>query len=218
MNNFLSPTYWGSLVALLTTLLTLVVATVRGAPPSYVSAIAPQEAVSLPIFYCAAAAVALFTIRYYLAITLNVYGGSDDSFHKAHSSIKKFMFVLLCALYFLSTSSVSALSTLGIRAALACCLVMALISLICIIVCWVLSRMDPEKYGATPLSFGGHDAVLFVVTALFVIGISEGPDAKTVVVFSSLVILMGTVILHEMGKHKDEFVRLSSDVRAFFGS
>jgi hypothetical protein len=188
-------------------------------PPDYVVAIAKEKEVSRSIFYCSIIVVGVCTVRYYLAITLNLYASASHNFEKMKPKIQKVVFALLCLLYFLTTSSVGAISVVGLKLALWSCLLMAIVSGLCILICWTLGEENKKRYSPTRLSFGGFDAIFFVASLIYVWQISNSPDQSSVIWLTVVALFILLITFHEwVGIYRYEIRELLTTIAKFVRS
>lgn len=194
-NSVLTPTYWGSLLALLFgLLLTLVGATFSGIP-QHVEKL--PDGVALPLFIMSLLFVSIFTLRYYIAVCVNVYGNAQGSISNWPSSPKKVAFFLLCVLVAFSVTSVAALAAIGIAESLYLCIGVSLISLFVFVICWSLKHVNEDRYGYIETTFGVGDAFLTLGMGWVVVSLIFDPSQDTVIGMSILLFLSGLVTIVE---------------------
>ena len=187
INEMLTPTYWGSLFALILGLALTVIGSIRSGPPAHVLKL-DENGLALPLFYGTLLYVFLFTLRYYCAVSVNVYGESSFAvFQWPRGAPRRLAFASLVSLVLLSVSSVGAVIALGVAASLMICRLMALISFLIFVVTWVLSHVDSAKYGSVSTAFGLGDLFLFAL----------GPNEVTVIGLFVMTAILAVVIAVE---------------------
>ena len=130
-NPFLSPFYWGTLAAFMVGLL-LMVATAVSIGPSptiFRFELAPEH--QDVVFSFTVAIVALFLVRYYLAIATQMHIGFTAPIQKIPAGVARLLyFGLLALLTFLCSVNTFVLTTLGVQVALFVCLALSIVSLL----------------------------------------------------------------------------------------
>lgn len=185
-----SPTYWGSLLALMLGVAYTMVASVRSGPPPHVLTL-KEAGLALPLFYGSLIFVSLFTVRYFFAVCANIYGETGEAVLKWPKGTPRVIgFSLLCALVVLAVSSIGTVIAFGISAAIYICRIMAFTSLIIFCASWLLHRENKEKYGSVPIAFGLGDVSLIALTWWLLSSISKGPSENTVIGLFVIIAMM----------------------------
>jgi len=193
-NSVLTPTYWGSLLALLLGLLLTLMGAIFSGVPQHVEKL-PDE-VALPLFVMSLLFVSIFTLRYYIAVCVNVYGNTQGSISNWPPWLKKVAFFLLCVLVAFSVTSVAALAAVGIAESLYLCIGVSLISLFVFVICWSLKHVNEDKYGYIETTFGAGDAFFTVVIGWVVLNLLD-PSVEAVIGMSILLFLGGLITIVE---------------------
>ena len=192
----LTPTYWGSLAALLVGMTAVAVDSVLREVPTHVQALEPE--LGSYVFWATLCLVCLLTIRYYIAACVNVYGGSSSSIFRWPRVPRKLIFGLLIFLVLLTISSVAMVAIVGVVAALALCMLMTFISFIIFVVSLTLQHVNRARFGSMPTIFGLGDLLLLFLFYRLHASTIAGPNDATVVgiffVAGLLLLLLGVEI------------------------
>lgn len=196
-NELLTPTYWGSLGALILGIAYTVIATIRSGVPEHVMPW-DKDGGATPVFYGALVYVSLFTCRYYCAVCVNVYGSSTGAFfHWPRGAPRRLAFTSLSALVLLAISSVAAVIALGVPIAILMCVLMAGISFLVFGAAWLLGHVDRGKYGRIQTSFGLGDLVLVAMSLLALEAVAGNVTDVSVVALFILAALLGIFVVVE---------------------
>ena len=198
VNTAMTPTYWGSLAAVVVGMGALVLSAIRSGPPAHV--VPPATPLFVPIFYLTIVIVLLFTLRYYSALSVNIYGGSASSVYKLSPTPRIVMFCLLSVLVCICVSAAGAIASVGILTALYLCLSSAAISFLCWAVFWLLSYEARRKYIRPHLAFGFGDIIVFVLMLIATQSLAETVTGSTVTTFAIIVGVMAVVMIHEFAR------------------
>lgn len=194
VNTAITPAYWGSLLAVIVGMVTLTIATIRSGPPPHVVSAANPYAE--PIFYLTIAIILLFTLRYYSALSINIYGGSPASVYRLSPVPRKVMFCLLC-LVFMCVSAAGTIASVGIVTALYLCLFTAVTSFLCWGGLWLLSYEARRKHLKPRTAFGFGDVFLVLFMWVATHTTPTGATGQTVTVFAVIVFAIAFGMIHE---------------------
>lgn len=217
MNNFLSPTFWGSLIAMLLTLGLVAIDSLSASSSDHLDSISKNSSIAIPMFILSICTVIAFTIRYYFALSVNFYGGHNDPMSSMPRRVKWATFLMLCSLFFLSVSSASVATIIGIKFALWLCAGMAGLSLLCVVIFWTLSNENEAKYTQIPISFAGYD-LLFLFGIMVILNLFfEKPDDDAVLMYAVMVAVFIYLTMHELvGMHSSAFKIIAREISDFF--
>lgn len=168
-NAFLSPAYWGSLASFLLGLFGVLMISLWKGPPDYLMPMPTVQYGEKLVFYSTLVIVVLFVVRYYSAVSVQLYGGSETSIFRMPRQFRKMMFWFLCLLVFLSGINAFLIGIVGVVPALIVCVVQSGISLLCVGALWVGRQFRPERVKEVELPFTvGEVFFLFPVLYLLV--------------------------------------------------
>lgn len=201
VNSILSPSYWGSLVGLVVGIVLAAVRAVWFGPPPSVDA---AQEVAGPLFYTTLVFVLLFTVRYYSAVSVNIFGGSEQSLWRWPPELKKAGFVLLATLVLLSVIGVMAIITFGVVQSVFICFVMAVLSIVAWILCYALEKVPEIDYGKVWKTYAAGDALLAIASFVVWSLVSGEPSDDTV---SGFVVITGFVAIFVAVEFERRYLR-----------
>ena len=161
INSFLSPAYWGSFGAFMIGLASICVVSIYQGPPRYMIPMPEVEVGAEVVFYSTLFLVCIYIVRYYSAVSVQIYAGSEDFLMMLPSPVRRSMFGLLCFLLSLCGVNSIVISGIGILPALVLCAIQSMLSLFCIFGFWI-SRFAWDG-GAKAAPTGFHLGEVFVL-------------------------------------------------------
>lgn len=177
INAFLSPAYWGSLLAFLVSLIgTLVLAIVKGPPVQLMEV--PQIAAGGSFVVGSAVVVVLaYVIRYYSAVAVQLFGLSEESLFRSPPGFRKAMFVVLSLIVLLAGINTFVVGSIGVVLALIGCMVQSILALTCLLSIWIGRQFRPELFRDVSVPFAGGE-VFFIAIVGYLIYVLGTADAR----------------------------------------
>lgn len=175
INAFLSPAYWGSLIAFLISLVgTLLLAIVKG-PPVQLMDVPDIAAGGSFVVGSAVIVVLAYVIRYYSAVAVQLFGLSEESLFRSPPGFRKAMFVVLSLIVLLAGINTFVVGSVGVILALIGCVVQSCLALLCLLAIWIGRQFRPELFEGVKVPFAGGE-IFFIAIVGYLIYALAGAD------------------------------------------
>ena len=200
INSFLSPAYWGSFASFIIGLFCLFVISVINGPPEYIIKTPISGVGDELIYYCTLSFVCIYIIRYYSAVSVQVYSGSEESLFFLPSTVRKVMFMLLSVLILLCGINSILITTIGVVPALFICSIQSLVSLFCLFGFWIAKHAWPGNFSHIKSGFRIGEIFVMGPVVYLLYCFHFGMDSKVQISGLEIGLLTGLVIwfsLHE---------------------
>jgi hypothetical protein len=178
MPSFIQPAYWGSLLALLVGVsLNLAFQLNRADTASEFSRLPAELAFAFTLI--AALISIVLALRYYAAVTLNLYTNEEQSVLALPSTLRMIVFAVLTLILLLCNVSVALYGSLGSVAVMYLGPIISLVSLFCLLIMWIASLLRPADFRGPEKSFMVTELLHFTSLSLLLYAGALGSDSPS---------------------------------------
>lgn len=180
----INPGYWGSFLALVVGMGIILFVSIHDGVPEHAKGKAPA-------FFFVLAIVFISSLRYYIAVSVNVYEQYSGAILNWPKKLRIIAFSILCALIFLCNVGVAALAGMGTGLALTICILMSVASLLLFGGTWVAEQVKPTLFSNPGSTIAFGDFFLIALLWLAAVSITDSdPSRFTVLWIAGFVAVM----------------------------